>query len=878
MSFKRNLMAGASGAGLVVAGVLFAGSAAFAQSTGSQTVEAVVITAAKSAAADGLGTVVRSTKEQSIITQDYIAREVGSANFAELMNLAPGVTYSTNDPTGLTSGDIHIHGFDGAHLSFTVDGTPLNDTGNYAIFPAEYAVGESIDRIVVNTGQTEIDSPTASSIGGTVNVITKLPTTTPEYATTVTAGSYGYGRLYGEANTGVFGPTDARARLSFNYADSEKFKGPGELKRYGIDGDIYQPLKGSDFIKVAFTYDEERNTFYQSQSLNGLNQFGRNADQTPTWVPPTTTGGTYVYPSNAANPPGGDNNFYPLRINPVNFGDIRGQSKFTLGHGLTLTVDPYVFYTLANGGSGTTLNQNDPRLIGNATTGNPACGGLLAVSLGRDGNCKGGVTVYAPSNTETHRYGVNSSLIYDYDAHNSLQLVYSLDYGRHRQTGPGTFVDQTSGQPLNVFGAKSGYGAPIVGLDGSDYRGRDRFSIAELNQFSLNYVGKFIDERLHVNAGFRDPHFQRQLNQFCYAYNGTSAYCDTINPALVLAAYNADVAAGGLQGSTAKNLTKLLGTAPGATTAYTTFKYGVNGLPNFRFPFKQTYNFEKILPNVGASFDIDNQNQVYVTASKGFSAPKTDNLYTSAPETVKPETTWNYAAGYRFITPRLTANVSVWSTQWANRIVSAVDPNDPTLTIDRNVGSVHLKGIDLEIGWRVTDDLKIYASASNQSSKLLNNLPAFANSGPDAPSTANPTGTVIFEPTKGKELVYTPDQQFSARAEYKYGPLSFGLTGKYVGERYITDVNDAKQKSNTLVDFDATWKLPDGLLGRTSTLQLNVYNILNSRFLVSTPTGSNALPITYANGDVINAGVTANSSGYQIGYPVEAYLALKTRF
>ena len=80
------------------------------------------------------------------------------------------------------------------------------------------------------------------------------------------------------------------------------------------------------------------------------------------------------------------------------------------------------------------------------------------------------------------------------------------------------------------------------------------------------------------------------------------------------------------------------------------------------------------------------------------------------------------------------------------------------------------------------------------------------------------------------------------------------------------------------MDLDATWQLPDGLLGRKSTLQLNVYNLLNSRFLVSTPTGSNALPITYANGDVINAGITANSSGYQIGYPVEAYLALKTRF
>ena len=72
----------------------------------------------------------------------------------------------------MLSSDYRMHGFDGNHVSFTLDGTPLNDTGNYAIFPGEYAPAEVIDHITVNIGQSEVDSPTASAIGGTVNIVT----------------------------------------------------------------------------------------------------------------------------------------------------------------------------------------------------------------------------------------------------------------------------------------------------------------------------------------------------------------------------------------------------------------------------------------------------------------------------------------------------------------------------------------------------------------------------------------------------------------------------------------------------------------------------------------------------------------------------------
>ncbi len=45
----------------------------------------------------------------------------------------------------------------------------LNDTGNYAIYIGEYMDAAIVDHVTVNTGTTDVDSPTASATGGTIN-------------------------------------------------------------------------------------------------------------------------------------------------------------------------------------------------------------------------------------------------------------------------------------------------------------------------------------------------------------------------------------------------------------------------------------------------------------------------------------------------------------------------------------------------------------------------------------------------------------------------------------------------------------------------------------------------------------------------------------
>lgn len=828
-------------------GLLLAGSA-LAQSTAGQVQELIITGTRTAPSTGGLATQVNEAKDESIVGQEFIQTQMPSANVAQLINVLPGVSYSTEDPGGFNSGDLRIHGFDGNHVAFILDGAPLNDTGNYAVFPGEYMIGELIDHLTVNVGSSDVDSPSASALGATINIVSRRPPDTRGGVVHLSAGSYNYGRAYAEFDTGAFGPWGTTAYVAGEYGREDNFKSrPGYSRRMDLSGRIFQPLGGNDFLSLAGIFVSERQypafrvTAAQMANI-GRFAYGDNSN----WVPETATPGVADGVPQNAGPFGADNNYWALFPNPVDFGSLRGQSHFTLAHNLVLTIDPSLFYTLANGGGGTTLRESDPRLIGNSTA--------TGVDLNGDGDTLDTVVAYGPSNTRTHRFGVTTSVLYDLNDNNHFQLAYTLDYGRHRQTGEFTTVNPINGQPADVFGGVPGYGPQIHTADGAILRGRDRFSIAILNQVSANYIGKFLDDRLHINLGVRVPNFERKLNQFCYTFNGTSAYCDTIDPAAVQAAYNADLAANRAVGATA---TALAAVFKGGISPNT----GPGGVPNFRFPFKADFNYDKTLPNAGITYRLAEAHLFYASYAKGLAAPKTDNLYTSSPNLVQPELSDNFAAGYRYQTHLLNLSANAYDTEYKNRIVSSPDPNDPTLSIDRNVGDVRIYGVDLELGYKPIEHLNIYASANFNKSKVKKDYTLS-------------TGGISFQlPVSGKELVLTPDQIFNGRVSYDFGDLTVGAQARYMSSRWLDDLNTTRIPGYAVFGLDARYNLPYF----NSYVQLNVQNLFDRFYISRATTAANDVPFVIPGTNPPRT-FFASTPAYQVGAPRTVTLTLGARF
>ena len=286
-------------------------------------------------------------------------------------------------------------------MSLTFDGIPLNDTGNYATYTNQQLDPELIERASVNTGTTDVDSPTASATGGTINYTTRRPAADFGGWVQASGGTFNYRRFMGLIDTGEIGPWGTSAWFAVSDQTYDKFKGLGELNKTQYNFRIYQPLRDNgDFVALSGHYNENRNNSYLGPNLGTTTGFCDVAqtqvcqDQSFDTDFVNTYNPVPVRPGVADVDPSSNNNYYGLRINPSNTGNVRLNSRFTLAEGLIFTFDPSFQYTLANGGTqNTVLAENSALLRGTRTTG--------GVDLNGDGDILDQVRVMNPSNTNT---------------------------------------------------------------------------------------------------------------------------------------------------------------------------------------------------------------------------------------------------------------------------------------------------------------------------------------------------------------------------------------------------------------------------------------------------------------------------------------------
>ncbi len=676
-----------------------------------------------------------------------------------------------------------------------------------------------------------------------MNYVTRMPEAEFGGMLQPSLGEHNFRRILGVIDSGALGPWDTRSFWAGSYTNYDKWKGPGEIEKQQYNARLYQDLGGDgDFMALAVHYNENRNNFYRNIRLTDyLATPGLENDISCTR--PTGVNGTAQIESSQSTivnylgvtSSGSCTNYHGLRINPSNTGNIRGQFSYGLTENLRLTVDPSFQYVLANGGGFTAVSEKDDRLdLSTLAT--------AGVDLNGDGDSLDTVTLYTPNTTNTRRWGVTSSLIWDITDQHRVRVAYTGDWASHRQTGHFGFVDQGA-NPEDVFGGKDGYGRPVAGVTGAGLlEGRRRESHANLNQFALEYRGLFLEDALTLNVGLRAPMFERELDQQCYTLNGTSTVrCTAETPTLLP---NGNV------------------TLPS------------QGANQYIPPFRATLKFDDMLPNVGASWRFTDQMSVYASYAQGLSSPRTDNVYTvlrgATPSSilftsVQPETTDAYDLGFRYQADGIIGSVALWQNNYQNRIVSAFD-EELAIFVDRNVGDVEMRGIDMQLGAELFDGFSLYGSASYIDSELLSNTPL----------GSSPTNVLL---TAGAAVVETPDWTFSARADWDVTDwLSLGLQGKYVGRRFATDVNDQEVPEYTTADFDARMDL-DFLGFEGSYLQLNVTNLFDEAYLGGISSQTNAIAIVDTDpGTAGNQPRGANLPTYALGAPRTVQLTLRYEF
>ncbi len=830
-------------------------AAAFAQSTGSidfEEGEEVVVTGTR--VDRGVSGVIApdTTKAKQVLTQEIIGRQNPGQTILDTINLVPGVSFQNNDAYGSSGGTLTIRGFTADRVSLTVDGIPLNDSGNYAIYSNQQFDPEIIGEVNVNLGTTDVDSPTASAAGGTVNYRTIVPSEELRATVSASYGDFDFHRVFGMIQTGNLTSIGTRAFVSASKATNDNpFNNYGKVNKQQYNAKIYQPIgSNGDFFSLAGHYNQNRNNFFGSLPLRiddgrvvgpgSGNRYPRNADErryninfpcntqqnAVTETPAQVGAAGYVDPD-GANSCGTE---FDRRYNPSNTGNIRAASRIT-ADALTFTLDASYQYVKANGG-GTVTAQEGLRDVNSAGgTANPAAcavtpssanntclsgylGGVpyFGRDLNGDGDALDTVTVLAPSQTQTHRYAVIAGVRYDINQDHAIRAGYTFDRARHRQTGEVGLV-AFNGEPLDVFPVND----PLADATGATLQKRNRLSYATLHQFWGEYRGQFMDGNLVLNAGLRAPFFTRDLNNYCFASSPTFVEC--------------------------------FGGANDPRNA----QYAAAN-PNVQGPQQRIFKYDDILPNVGFTYDFVPGATVFANYSKGLSVPGTDNLYNAfffardnAAASPSPETTDNFDVGLRYRTGQFQAQVGGFYNKYQNRQASAFDP-ELNATTFRNLGDVEKYGIDGYVSYQVIPQVSLYAFGSYLKSEIKDDLQignCTANQVAGRFPGCTTTGQAIFAPTAGKREAGSPEYTYGGTIRGTFGDFEIGATGKRTGPRFIYDTNEpiraqvgttqsviypASTPAYWLVNLDARYSLASLGMERTH-FQLNVYNLFDQYYV-----------------------------------------------
>jgi len=758
-----------------------------AQSTATQIEEGVLkqldeitVTARHAASTTDLIRVEEATRSRSTVGNAYLATQPAGQSVAQSLNLVPGLDFSNADAYGASGGNLRMRSFDGSRVSLMVDGIQLNDSGNHAIYTGQMLDPEIIETAAVNLGTTDVDSPTASATGGTINLLMSRPKRTRALALRPGFGTDAFRRVFMRGDTGEFGPWNTTAYATYSFQEYDKFKGPGNLQRQQFNARIFQDLGEADFLSLSAHFNRGRSHFYRYATAAQYQTNGWEFDNDATCVRPAPMSGTT---QDEGDPLFSCANYYNVRINPSDTANIRGQSSIGIARNLRLTFDPSFQYVLANGGGYGAVFENDMRLRGDAV--------VAGVDLNGDGDVMDRIALYTPNNTSTRRYGINSALLWNLAPGSLLRLSYTFDRAWHRQTGRAGWFDQ-DGDPESVFAGRNG--TPVSTADGHELRRRARKSIALLNQVSLGYSGRILDGRLRLNLGLRAPFFERALNQHCHtpvANPGGDPWCTT----------QAESGAPDAQGHV---------TLAGS------------GDDLYVPPYSGRKKYHRLLPGIGiALLPGSDGNQLFMSYSQGFSAPRNDNLYSRQIVDVRPETTDTFELGYRYQGSAMLGTATLWKTDYSNRIISAWDA-DQGIATDRNVGKVKLWGIDTAVGFEPSPGLSVYGTASYIHSRMTRDVQLDANT---------------VAPTAGRELVETPDVTLGARLQYRIAGFALGLQGRHVGNRWANDINTEKTGSYTLVDLDAAYAFR--MRGSDSSMQVNLLNMFDKRYLGAIGTSIN---------------------------------------
>ncbi|WP_321851337.1 TonB-dependent receptor [Pseudomonas paraveronii] len=684
----------------------------------------------KATAGGGYMVQEESIKGRSTITKEALDKQTATGNAIDKLKYTPGLNISSEDATGLSGFRFTMRGLNSDQVGMSVDGMPINDSGNYALYSNLLGDPENIDQIFVTQGSSEADGPHIGSSGGNIGIVTIRPTKETGAFVKQTVGSNATRKTFARLNTGeVNGLSNW---LSASHTEGQMWRGSGAVRADKVEWNSFFDAGNGNTANLILKYHEQDNNSYSQLTKSQFQQNGRKFDPYP------------ATPTVGSN--GKLNSYYALAQNP--FQTFTGvlNTQFKLADNLALSVIPYYYW-----GNGSGVGSSSYALNRGSNAGGVFDLGNLptAAQYNADGSSTTGV-YYRPSRTQTWRPGITTKLNWDLGDH-SLQFGYWYERARQSQTQPFIAL-KSNGKPTDTWPD----GDAVVDANGNTVQGRDRFTVTPAQK-----------------VWAQDTWY--------------------INPDWTLVA-----------GLAYMNV-KRDGTNNGSLTEQ---------------PEKRHQTYNKLLPNAGLKYQLDERDQLFYSLSRNMRIPQNYVLYDKGVDSInsKPETSWNHELGWRFTGDDMTVAATLFYMQFKDRQVSSKDINGDYADI--NAGSVNNSGLELEWSGLLPQHFNYYTSYTYTKAEQQDDL------------TVYNAGKAILLPTSGKQFANVPKNMLAANIGYDDGRFYGTFGGKYTSKLYGDLTNDEAISGRTVFNAGAGIYLPvDKKVVKDATLRLNVDNLFDKKYL-----------------------------------------------
>lgn len=277
------------------------------------------------------------------------------------------------------------------------------------------------------------------------------------------------------------------------------------------------------------------------------------------------------------------------------------------------------------------------------------------------------------------------------------------------------------------------------------------------------------------------------------------------------------------------------------------------------------------LPRVLVSYDVNPDMQIYANVTTNARMPAVPGTYldafsstTGAATTVgnvatKPEYTTGEQIGYRWH-GLLNVDVSVFHMNLENHQVSSlqiIDGSPKSTPI--SAGGETLDGASAEVATQRYDGFSAYGNLQYLNGTFNDNISVGAD----------------FLPTKGRQMVESPNWVGNLGLRYELGGFFAEATGKYVSKQYSTFMNDQVMPSYATADLSLGYRLPDAYGFTSPVIRVNMTNLSNQSYISSVASiATNAVAAKGIGGTTVAAGTPT----YYVAAPLAFMVTLSSDF